>query len=128
MISEAMLRRPLSAAMRRQAYVLVALLALLMPALLPYGSQPVAALGSYIAPHSHTDAATAAAHHHHSGDGEAMPEPAKLLAPPALAVLLITALLLRAGTGAPAPVARFRAVVRPRPFSPARPRAPPVRG
>ncbi|MBM3508208.1 MAG: hypothetical protein FJX64_11025 [Alphaproteobacteria bacterium] len=50
MISATMLRRPLSAAMRRQAYVLVALLALLMPALLPYGSQPVAALGSYIAP------------------------------------------------------------------------------
>jgi hypothetical protein len=110
---------------RRSLAVIVAFFALLMPALLPFGSRPVAAIGSYIAPHAHHDTA-AATPHDHSGDREALPDAAQLLAPavPALLVAVIAFLSARpvVPTAAPATVA---APSRPRFFS-GRPRAPPA--
>lgn len=128
MILAAMPRRHLNNETRTLA-VLVVFLALLMPALLPFGVQPVTALGTYAVPHAHSHATDAAQPHDHGGGSEAAPEAAPLLSPAVVAFLVAVALLAmsfaasRHGLvlGAPrlAPSRRF---------SRARPRAPPAQG
>ncbi len=114
---------------RPQWAVLLAFFALLMPALLPFGAQPVRAAGSFVAPHVHFRPADATQPHDHSGGTQAVPDAAQLLSPAVFAFLVAVALLAmvfapsrhRVDLVAPrlAPIRRF---------SRARPRAPPAQG
>jgi hypothetical protein len=120
-------RRP-DVATRRTLAVLVAFLALLMPALLPFGSRPLPALGAYAAPHAHYDVTDATQPHEHGGGTESVPDAAQLLLPATLAILVVAAWLATTFAVPPRPARVAARVAVPRPFSRARPRAPPSEG
>ena len=114
---------------RPQLAVLLAFFALLMPALLPFGVQPVAAVGSYVSPHAHSHAADATQPHDHGGGGEAVPDAAQLLSPAIFAFLLAVAMLATSFSASRHGLAPGATCLAPtRRFSRARPRAPPAQG
>ncbi len=128
MILEAMPRRHPNNDTRRTLAILVALFALLMPALLPFGSRPVVAMGSYVVPHAHHHAADAAQPHDHGGGTESLPDAAQLLSPAVFALLVAIVLLATFATARHGVVLDAPHLAPARRFSCARPRAPPAQG
>ncbi len=113
---------------RRVLIALLAYLALLMPALLPYGAQPADTLRVGLAPHVHAVGVDPhAPHDHGGGTGERAPADVPfVLAHVALAALLPELPQLPTAVAAKAPFVATAAPVHRGAYEPGLPRGPPA--